>query len=262
MAVDTRFWAEVSDDQLLAAVSETENVSFVMDVFRRLSPDPKWTKLALAQLEKGHVETRCFISWLAREIQPANYLEIGVRRGFSMVTVAARAPEAELFGFDMWVPGYAGVDNPGPRFVERELQRVSKGKKPRFISGNSHETLPNFFSGGPSGLVNRLLRREVPHPDTFDLILVDGDHSLLGAYQDLDAVMPHCALGGAVVFDDIAPSPEIVDEEAMRAELGHDPHGWVDLLGVWHVVRDEHPEFRFFEYTQDPPGVAVAVRLR
>ncbi|HLM02429.1 MAG TPA: class I SAM-dependent methyltransferase, partial [Pyrinomonadaceae bacterium] len=196
--------------------------------------------------------------WLARELQPKNYLEVGVRRGFSMAVAASRSPETEIYGFDLWLPDYAGVANPGSRFVQSELRKLGYKKKIHFISGDSHQMLPAFFSGGKTGTwKNRLktFRAAKNRPAEFDLIVIDGDHSLLGAYQDLADTMPHCAVGGAVVFDDILP-------EALQREKDEpDPHGWGDLLGVWHAVEKQFPNFRYFEFLSDMPGVGVAVRL-
>ena len=35
------------------------------------------------------------------------------------------------------------------------------------------------------------------------MITVDGDHTNLGAAQDLADVIPHVAIGGALIFDDV-----------------------------------------------------------
>jgi hypothetical protein len=59
----------------------------------------------------------------ARCMQPRNYLEIGVRRGRSACTVARACPTVDIAAFDMWIPGYAGMENPGADFVRAELKR-------------------------------------------------------------------------------------------------------------------------------------------
>jgi len=33
------------------------------------------------------------------------------------------------------------------------------------------------------------------------------------------------------------------------------------LLGVWHAIQQRFPNFRYFEYLRDLPGVGVAVRM-
>ena len=38
----------------------------------------------------------------------------------------------------------------------------------------------------------------------FDLITIDGDHSLKGALRDIKNVLPRLKIGGAIIFDDIS----------------------------------------------------------
>jgi len=121
--------------------------------------------------------------------------------------VLAEAPDVHASCFDMWVDNYGGTTNPGPEFLREELMRAVPGFRGRltFLSGNSHDVLPVFFDGAASGELPdyNLLRHFETRPHQFDLITVDGDHTALGAWWDLLDVMPHVALGGAVVFDDL-----------------------------------------------------------
>lgn len=255
------FWTAIKPRVLFEQMLDEENRGFVQMTLRVLSPDPAWKDQILAQVAASRPELRTVLAWLAREMQPRTYLEIGVRRGFSMAVVAARCPDVEIFGFDRWVRDYAGVENPGPRFVREELRRVGHRGKLHLISGNSHRTVPAFFRDGHVPITDRVragmaLRRR---PAAFELITIDGDHSLLGAYQDLVETMPHCAVGGLVVFDDIAPDRTL--SAALVAERGRDPHGWQDLGGVWRAAQVRFRNFRFVEYTDHSPGFGVAVRL-
>lgn len=263
MLVDLNFWKSVEMDELLCLVADEDNTKFVARTLRRLTPDPVWTNRIINDIESDRIGLHCFMSWLARELQPKAYLEVGVRRGFSMAMTAARCPTADIYGFDLWIRNYAAVSNPGPRFVQAELAAVGYKKKIHFINGNSHRTLPAFFNSRRADYFERIrlsLKRK-QRPSTFDLILVDGDHSLLGAYQDLVDIMPSCSIGGVVVFDDIAPNLAGLDIEAVKREWGADPFGWGDLLGVWRAVQKEFQNFRYFECMQPPPGIGLAVRL-
>lgn len=259
------FWNSVEPADLFQSVSAEENRKYVVRVLRSLTPDRVWTNIIAEQVEAGHIEVRCFVSWLARKLQPRAYLEVGVRRGFSIAMVAAQCPEAEIYGFDSWTPNYSNVENPGSRFVQSEMERIGYRKKVHLIDGNSHETLPVFFEDKAEvGWKLRKKQEFVNKPDVFELITIDGDHSLLGAYQDLKNVMPHCAIGGVVIFDDIAPDLSILsptDLEIVRRELGEDPYGWGSLLGVWRAIQQQFSNFRYFEYTKNSPGAGLAVRL-
>jgi len=263
MQIDLTFWKSVEPEYLFQAVADEENRNFVISILQALTPDPLWTARIVEQVDSKRIETRCFISWLARELRPKTYLEVGVRRAFSTAMVAARCPEVEIYGFDLWKRDYAGVPNPGPKFVQSELEKIGYREKVHFVNGNSHRTLPAFFRSRRARFLDRVrvgwkFKRK---PEAFDLITIDGDHSLLGAYRDLLDTMPYCRVGGVVVFDDIAPDLSALDPEAAKKEKGDDPYGWGDLLGVWQAVQKEFDNFRYFEYVQNPPGVGLAVRL-
>ena len=164
----------------------------------------------------------------AQLIQPQNYLEIGVRRGRSMAMVAATCPECDIVGFDLWTPNYAGMPSPRPDLVCAEMKKLGHTGRLELISGNSHETLPRYFS---------------QHPDAFfDLITVDGDHSERGAEQDLHDVLLRLKVGGVIVFDDIC----------------HPSHPY--LGDVWHRVVEVNSRFATWQFTELGYGVALAVR--
>lgn len=259
------FWREMTSDRALDAMLAEENRARALEVFDRLTPDPVHTDPIRTSIQSGQLDLRLTIAWLAEVVQPNRYLEIGVRRGFSLATLASGRPDATVFGFDMWMRGYAGVRNPGVKFVRQELDKVGYRGHATFISGDSHKTLPLFFGTRPPTVRERLKGRALrASGDDFDMVLVDGDHSTLGAYQDLVDVMPHIRPGGVLVFDDIAPDLSSFDEASLasvRKEMGPDPHGWGGLLGVWHAIQERFPNYKYFEFTQDSPGIAFAVRV-
>lgn len=163
-----------------------------------------------------------------RWLRPKAYLEVGVRRGRSVCAMAKVAPECDIVMFDMWVANYAGMDNPGPEFVERELDKVGHRGKREFINGDSHETLNQYFAD---------------HPDAFfDIINVDGDHSTMGAAQDIADVLPRLKIGGAFLFDDVAN------------------HHVPGLLEVWNAMVANNPRFSTLTFSSVGYGVGVGIR--
>ena len=190
--------------------------SFVDEGRRRLGPGWRYADIVTV------------LSAAATLLEPSAYLEIGVRRGRSLAIVAARTPHAALFGVDLWLPGYAGIENPGPEFVRKEIAKTPFEGSLELLSGDSHELLPQLF---------------VERPDlSFDLITVDGDHSTSGAEADLRAVLPRLRIGGALVFDDVR----------------HPAHP--ELFDVWESVVARDRRYTTWSFADVGYGVAIAVR--
>ena len=160
--------------------------------------------------------------------RPKNYLEIGVRRGRSCLVVASACPDVNIFGCDIWMENYAGMENPGPGFVRNELARLGHIGQLEFLNGDSHRLIPELIRFRPELL--------------FDLITVDGDHSEGGALADLETVIELLAPGGILVFDDIA----------------HPAHGY--LLDVWRRATGGRSDLLTYEYTETGYGIAFAIR--
>ena len=160
-------------------------------------------------------------------LRPTSYLEIGVRRGRSAAIVAAASPRCSIYGFDLWIPDYAGGENPGPNFARSELQAAGHTGELVLVPGDSKQTVPAFLG---------------EHPDLFlDLITVDGDHSVLGAAADLANTLPRLKVGGILVFDDLCSAPL--------------------LQRVWERMVKRDTRFVTWEFTEAGYGVAAAIRI-
>lgn len=226
----------IGADVIGEAARSAEILRAVEEQLSLLAPDPYIRYLQAFYREGcgrfgdhwGYADITTVLMAAARLAKPQRYLEIGVRRGRSMAMVAAACPRCEIVGFDMWMPDYAGIENPGPDFVRDEIRRVGHSGDLVLIDGDSHETVSAYLHSHPEAF--------------FDLITVDGDHSLAGAEQDLRDVMSRVALGGILVFDDTR----------------HPAHP--GLEEVWSRVVAEDGRFSTWHYADVGYGVAVAVR--
>lgn len=225
----------LSPSMIAAKARSRQTLTSVVDILKRLTAD-EYVKYLLQFYPQGldrvedwsYVDLPTILLAATQLTQPRAYLEIGVRRGRSMAMVAAHQPSCDLYGFDMWVQGYAGMENPGPDFVRKEIKSLGHKGKLEFVDGDSHETLPRFFA---------------QHPELFfDIITVDGDHSEAGAEQDLLDVLPRLSVGGVLVFDDIS----------------HPSHMY--LKEVWLRTVASNPRFATWQYDELGPGIAIAVR--
>jgi predicted O-methyltransferase YrrM len=210
----------------------------VVELSRRLEPDEFTVYIAslcergldIGGADWGYMDLLTVLYAAAEMGQPENYLEIGVRRGRSAAMVAAACPTVRIVGFDIWQSNYAGSENLGGEFVREQLRQFGHAGDAEFVDGNSHQTVKAFFERNP-----RLY---------FDLITVDGDHSLDGARADLEDVIPHLEAGGVLVFDDTA-----------------NPY-CPGLAAVWEDTLKRHPDLKGFAYNELGTGVSFALRMQ
>ncbi len=212
------------------------------------------------------LETGMLIGWIGRTFKPKRILEIGTRTGGSLISLLSQYSGEEqervdgIVSFDMWreyvsttalsslASKLMGRDrniNLSERFtgmfkssiadlatdkVQDNLRLFGiRTDRLAFISGDSKESVPTFFTENP----NRM----------FDYILVDGGHDQETAFADLCNVVDHCDVGGVIVFDDIGP-------ESYR------------LLPVWDRFRAAHWDEFDFHSILHRKGMAWAVRKR
>lgn len=113
------------------------------------------------------------------------YLEVGCRDGDSLRQVVANSECLSLVTVcDMWGPLYGGTGRGNHDHIDAMLNEFVYTGVREFLDGDSKDTVP------------RITR-------TYDLVLVDGDHSPAGALADLTNCWPLVATGGQLVFHDI-----------------------------------------------------------
>lgn len=155
-------------------------------------------KNAEFKIQHGCVQERHeILYYVAKKMQPKNYLEIGVWMGRSMALVLKASPETQGYGIDTWA-SYASRENATPEKLRVVFESLDIVKLPIFFSGSSIDILP-------------LLWMDNKRPQLFDVILVDGDHNYETAQQDLEFCFPHLAEGGILVFHDTTSYPWLAD---------------------------------------------------
>lgn len=107
--------------------------------------------------------------------------------GHSLEVVLRSCQPESIYLCDSWGGESGGEQFGGHGHITALLERLKYRGAVSYLDGDSHELLP------------RLIRRQLQ----FDLILVDGDHSLEGARRDLEDCWRLLADDGALVFDDL-----------------------------------------------------------
>jgi ADP-heptose:LPS heptosyltransferase/predicted O-methyltransferase YrrM/2-polyprenyl-3-methyl-5-hydroxy-6-metoxy-1,4-benzoquinol methylase len=163
------------------------------------------------------------LNWIAGALKPANYLEVGVRRGLAMAQVAVESPTTRIYGFDVWNTNLGSVTSSGetitklgPEFVKAQLVGLGVKNEIQFEVGSSQIKLPAFFASKNN-------------PQSFELITIDGERSYEGAKQDLSLAFEHLAPGGVLVFNDIYH------------------HAHPQLLALWREYQVRYPDYLFIE---------------
>jgi len=198
-------------------------------------PYIEFIKKYYEEISKSHKEFSNYIDLIkilfviSKIIEPENYLEVGVRRGRSMSIVANNSPNCNMYGFDMWLENYSGVENPGSVIVKEELKKASHTGNVEFFNGDSKITIPNFKKKFPNIY--------------FDMICIDGDHSYNGAKKDLLNVIDLLKIGGYLIFDDTNSF-----EHPFLSE-------------VWKKIVKSRDNFITQEFNEHGLGVSIAVRI-
>lgn len=154
---------------------------------------------------------------------PKRILEIGVRTGISLCQLlSAHADLASIERvvcvdpFDEWT---------SPNLVRSNLRYLNlPGDMPRILAVKSEDFFPKC-------------------EETFDYVLVDGDHTKSVARADLEAVVPLVERGGIILFDDISTAP-----------------GECALVDMWEDFKSEHAEEFFFAESMQGKGVGIAIK--
>lgn len=151
------------------------------DIFDKLAfpPDPQ---LSPATTEENYYQLYFAV---AAALRPRTYLEIGTRFGYSTVSVARGAAELR-------------------RIVSCDLQTYENSHLLSSQEIAERNLRASGFTGETKFIVDdsRRIAEHVPG-ETFDLILVDGDHSHEGCRTDILNCYQLLTHGGVVMIDDL-----------------------------------------------------------
>lgn len=166
-----------------------------------------------------------FLASHCASAEPQRYLEIGTREGGSLTVVLENSPSLRrVVCADTWGGDWGGSSRGSHEHIERLLQLRLYDGTVKFLDGDSKETIPTLR-------------------ESFDLVLVDGDHSEEGGRADLENCWSLVTPGGCLAFHDIT----------------HPAHPY--LLTVWQQFVERHAGEILTHYiVEEPYGVGVCYR--
>ena len=165
--------------------------------------------------------------WYGAHVAPRRVLEIGTRTGISLSMLLAGYFDLSKLERVVTVDPYLdGYSNPG--IVQMNLKHLGLfSDKIQIVKGRSQDVMFRLVQEGHK----------------FDYILIDGDHSVEGAKQDLTFAFELLDKGGVIVFDDISAAG-------------------CNLIGVWDWFKETfaHKTERGFqlEFHQNMSGKGTA----
>lgn len=133
------------------------------------------------------ISTYVALRWAASEVKPKSYLEIGVSNGTSTETVLNTHRPDRMVLCDLWDPqqAWGGSGKNSHQHISNWLQSQGYPESSvQFLDGDSRVLIPTL-------------------KESFDLILVDGNHSAEGAFQDLVNCWPLLSPTGLMILDDV-----------------------------------------------------------
>jgi len=127
---------------------------------------------------------RMMVFSLIRMLAPTSVLEVGVSGGFLTCWIAAaleRGRKGKLTSVDNWsgVGGIAKTD----AVAAARLEKHGLRHRVEFVTADSHKYLPNLPA------------------DSYDVVIIDGDHTADGATADVREAMRIAANGVVLVHD-------------------------------------------------------------
>lgn len=134
---------------------------------------------------------------IAKDIMPDAIVEIGVRAGYSAWALLQANPKAIYYGFDANNNTHGGLGGPWSPIAEEMLK--SRGYNVIMwhdFDSQVQDSLPI-------------------EPEGITLYHVDGEHSVKGAYNDINLCFKNACIGSYILIDDYNKWPSLVVKQGV-----------------------------------------------
>jgi len=141
-----------------------------------------------------------WLAWYAHYHHPRNYVEIGIRWGFSASIVAVGCPGVEIYGIDAWQK-----DRGPPPSVWNAPHSIQASSAGLAVGWYDIRHYTRFITGEPRTAVQRLFSGTAA-PQAVDLAYVRTDPAYGDATENALQIADHLASGGMLVLLGSRPS--------------------------------------------------------
>lgn len=177
-------------------------------------------------IDEAEWESLSALAWYSLYRSPRNYLELGIRKEYAAVVVAAASPSVEIYGVDSW-QAEDNKPNPSPYSLSKLLYSIGYRGYLRLLTGDPRTAF-------------KRLRDSSIGPLSLDLALVRQDISGTDAIQQLSEIVSCLAPGGMIVF--IGASTD-------------------NFRHVWGKIQTKFSQFTYLQCKTGKTGLILAVSL-
>lgn len=163
-----------------------------------------------------------FLEEFCQKANIESYFEVGTSEGKSLKKVIQHSKHLKRIGScDIWGTTDGGTGRGSHQHVADLVESLGYKGEITFYDGDSHKILPT-------------LMHHEDHFEKYDLVFVDGDHTLEGNRQDLIECWPMVKPGGWIIFDDITHPKHLFLEEVFDIWVKENLED-IDEHGKYHM---------------------------
>ena len=165
-----------------------------------------------------------FLEKFCKQNNIESFFEVGTMEGKSLKKVVENSTNLKKIGScDMWQDEYGGTARGNHDHIVKMMKDLEYEGEIEFFDGDSHKILPE-------------IKEKDEYKEQYDLVFVDGDHSLWGNRQDLIDCWPLVKPGGFIIFDDITHPKHLYLEEVFDIWVKDN----IDNISAHAKYRDHH----------------------
>ncbi len=189
----------------------------------------------MAKFPHYHRDKRRALHSLYAPLNPKLGAEIGVWKGNTSKSLLTRFPNLTLYMIDRWVPPPKGDSwlTTSDRFHKHSAHEFNEAR----ISAQSNTG--KFLGRGIMFKLSSLEASKSIYDDSLDFVFIDGDHSSVGTFVDINAWYDKVKSGGIISGHDYGEGHDLGYgvAEAVKNFFGTEGYEVLTDTFIWHVTK-------------------------